>query len=319
MTLFSKYLFNFILKRGRIFIYILPLFITVACTSVHIPTKTSLLEKNIPTYHKINAVPVIEQADHYCGPAALATVAQYNKRSLSQAKAASMVYTKGRKGTFQHDIVSAIQRLNLLAVPVRSPTDLFIEISQNYPVLIFQNLGLSWYPTWHYSVISGYDIDEENVFIHDGTAQAKWQSMSTVFKTWKRTENWGYIAVSPGTIPKTATAENLLQSTAQLEAAGHLESAKQSYKAILDHFPKQHAAYFGLGNIAVTEKNYGLAIKNYKSALSLKTDYVPALNNLGYAYSFSGDTQKACDHLNRYKTTYTSLKDSYDDLCIIKK
>lgn len=304
-----------IIWRDGILLIILSLLLS-ACTSVTIPTKETLKQHNISDYHIIENVPVIQQKEHYCGPAALATLIQHSGLSLSQDEAAEMVYTQGRKGTFQHDIISAIQRLNLLAVPVRTSTDLMIEIADNHPVLIFQNLGLSWYPMWHYSVITGYDLGEEDFYIHDGRNPAHWRSMYALLRTWKKTENWGYIAVKPGTIPKTATLEELLQSTAQLEVAGFLESAKTSYKAMIDHFPNAYAAHFGLGNVAMAQDDPKSAEKHYQDALKIKADWLPAINNLAYAYDKQNKTESACALLKSYIKSAPNIKDSHQELCL---
>lgn len=42
--------------------------------------------------------------------------------------------------------------------------------------------------------------------------------------------------------------------------------------------------YNGLGYAYFAQEQYDLAIRNYKQALSIKPDYVTALNNIGHAY-----------------------------------
>lgn len=311
---------NTIFKKAGTFVcFAFLLFSVSACTTFDVPTTSSVASTGLPTKHTIQNVPVIPQDDHYCGPAALATVAQYNGYNLSQDKAAEMVYTPGRKGTFQHDVVSAMQRTGLLAVPVNTTETMMEEVAADNPVLIFQNLGLSWKPFWHYSVIAGYDLPERKLLVHGGSKESKWKSFSTIGKTWKRTGFWGYVGVPAGEIPPTASEEDLLQATAALETAGLPDQAAKSYSAIQKAFPNSAGASFGLGNIAMTRENYSVAEKYYRQALSKEQGHVYAANNLAYALSKQGKRTEACTHLKSHMSGSVKasemLADSYKELC----
>lgn len=292
-----------------------------ACTTVQLPAMQDLTQGGaLPQRHVIKDVPVIAQQSHYCGPAALASALQYNGDDLTQDSAAAMVYTPGRTGTFQHDMVSAIQRRGFLPIPVRSPEALIEELAADHPVILFQNLGLSWYPLWHYSVIAGYDLPQHDLLVHGGADKAYWKSFKTVVKTWKRAGYWGYTALKPGMIAPSADAPALLEATAGLEKADQLDAAERSYAAIAEAWPGQSGAFFGLGNVAMSQKHYKAAARHYRQAIAYDADHWPAYNNLAYSLHKQGDGAQACALLDKTAARAPDgpkaiLQDSYQDLC----
>jgi hypothetical protein len=40
------------------------------------------------------------------------------------------------------------------------------EVAAGHPVIVLQNIGLSWYLVWHYAVVVGYDLHEGTVIFH---------------------------------------------------------------------------------------------------------------------------------------------------------
>ena len=208
----------------------------------------------------------------------------------------------------------------MLAVPVNSPEELIEELASDHPAIIFQNLGLAWYPVWHYSVIAGYDLPESKLLVHGGTEEAQWKSFSTVGKTWKRTGYWGYIAVPVGSSTPTASEEELLQATAGLEAAGFQDKATQSYKTVLKTYPHSYGALFGLGNIAMTDKKYAAAENYYRRALKINPQHAYSLNNLTYSLAKQGKTKEGCAILSKHLADDTQehsdeLQNTYSELC----
>ena len=308
-------------RRVTLLFSFLLLIFNAACTSITVPQKDTLLAQTHiqDSFHVIDDVPVIAQKEKYCGPAAFATILSYETDdAITQEKAAEMVYTPGRSGTFQHDMVSGIQRAGLLALPVDNIEDMLVEIKDNRPVIIFQNLALKWYPAWHYSVVTGYDLDKQKLLVHGGTQKAKWKDMRTILKTWKRAGYWGYIAAKPNDLPQTSSEKELLQAAAGLETAKHLSLAAAAYISILKKYPNSYEAHFGLGNIAMTKNEYVIAEKEYQAALSINPDHIYSINNKAYALSKQGKTEQACIHLDQYKALQNPiLTDSQQELCAL--
>ena len=271
---------------------------------------------HIPERHQIKDVPIIPQDDYYCGPAALTTLVEFRGDDLRQSQAAQMVYTPGRKGTFQHDMVSAMQRLGYLATPVNTMDEAFKEIAADNPVIIFQNLAYKWYPKWHYSVLTGYELAKGRLQVHDGNDRAVWQDVALVGKTWRRAGFWGYTLVKVGDLPATASEIELLQATAGLERAGHFEKAMQSYNVILTKYKNSTRAYLGMGNIEMQKQNFEAAENYFRKATMVDEKNEDALNNLAYSLHAQRRDDEACKLLEPYKQKHDSnLQDSYYQLC----
>ena len=103
-------------------------------------------------------MPFFPQEKYYCGPAALAMVLSWSGLPVTQEEIAAQVYTPGREGTLQSDMVAGARRHGRLAVPVTRLSDLTAELAAGHPVVVFQNLGFGWFPVWHYAVAIGYDL-----------------------------------------------------------------------------------------------------------------------------------------------------------------
>jgi hypothetical protein len=54
-------------------------------------------------------------------------------------------------------MIGAARRHGRLAYLITGPDSMFEEVAAGHPVIVLQNLGLSWYPVWHYAVVVGYD------------------------------------------------------------------------------------------------------------------------------------------------------------------
>ncbi|MBA44903.1 MAG: hypothetical protein CMF62_13010 [Magnetococcales bacterium] len=316
-----KNLMNIANERGLITGFSLFVLLTLTgCTKPFPQPDLAELLPYIPERHTIKDVPIIPQDDYYCGPAALTTLVEFRGDDLRQQEAANMVYTPGRKGTFQHDMVSAMQRLGYLATPVNTMNDAMKEIAADNPVIIFQNLAFKWYPQWHYSALTGYEAAKGRLLVHGGNDRAVWQTVSLVGKTWRRAGFWGYTMVKVGDLPATASETELLQATAGLERAGLYEKAMQSYKVILTEFPNSSRAYLGMGNIEMLKENFEAAEAHFRQATLVDESDENAVNNLAYSLHAQRRDAEACKLLEPYKQEHESnLQDSYYQLCVYNK
>ena len=97
-------------------------------------------------------MPFFPQEDLYCGPAALATALNWAGDKVTQEQLAPEVFTAAREGTLRPDMLAAARRHGKFAVAFDDLKSLLTEIEAGHPVIVFQNLALSWYPQWHYAV-----------------------------------------------------------------------------------------------------------------------------------------------------------------------
>lgn len=241
---------------------------------------------------KILDVPFYAQTDYHCGPAALAMVSNYAGLNTSAVELSQMLYTPGARGTYQNDLLAATRRLGLIAVPTTETKQVILEINSGLPVLIFQNLGLSWIPKWHYAVVVGYDWQNDEMILHSGEYQNYRMGLSTFEKIWQRVDSWGFVLVKPGTIPITASEMAMVKATAGLELALHQDDAQISYEKILTRWPQSLGALIGLGNIHYQKKEFMKARDYLKTATVAHPQSPGAKNNYALASKAYLDEQK---------------------------
>jgi hypothetical protein len=121
---------------------------------------------NITPVRELVNTPFFPQTEYHCGPAALATVIQFNEISTTPEQILPLVYTPGLQGALQIEVVAAARRFNLLPVKLDGKLEsLLREIDAGNPVLVLQNLGLESIPFWHYAVVVGYDLDNQSIVL----------------------------------------------------------------------------------------------------------------------------------------------------------
>ncbi len=65
-----------------------------------------------------------------------------------------LVYVPARKGSFQIEMVAVTRSAGRLACQISPSLDtLLLENNAGHPVLVLQNLGMSWYQKWHFAVV----------------------------------------------------------------------------------------------------------------------------------------------------------------------
>ena len=201
-----------------------------------------------PRKATVPGVPLIEQADFYCGPAALAMALQWTGQDVTQAQIAAMAFSPGARGTFQQDMIGAARRRGALAVPLTGFRSLTAEIAAGHPVIVFQNLGESFAPIWHYGVVTAYDLERGAVLLHSGQLSRTTMSLAKFERTWAGGEGWAMLALDPGDLPATARERTVLDAAAGLERAGQPVAAAKAYRAGAARWPRNWLWQFGLGN-----------------------------------------------------------------------
>ena len=202
----------------------------------------------MPAWGEVAAVPFIPQDELYCGPAALATVLSWSGVPTSQAELAPAVFTTGRSGTLQHDLLSAARRHGRLAVPIAGLPALLTELAAGHPVLVLQNLGLDLAPQWHYAVAVGYDRRAGELVLRSGREARRRVSFATFERTWARADHWALVVLPPDRLPASAGEAELVAAAAALEHSDQLAAAASAYEAILERWPDSLGALIGLAN-----------------------------------------------------------------------
>ncbi|MDH5299179.1 MAG: PA2778 family cysteine peptidase, partial [Desulfobulbaceae bacterium] len=165
-------------------------------------------------------VPFYSQDAHQCGPAALAMALAWSGELVVPGDLIGQVYTPSKKGSLQSDLVAAARRHGRLAYPVAGAEALFAEVAAGHPVLVFLNLGLSWYPKYHYAVVIGYDRSLARMYLHSGTREKEALSYGVFANTWARTGHWGLLVLPPGRLPAIVDEQPYVDAVIGLEKSG---------------------------------------------------------------------------------------------------
>ncbi len=246
-----------------------------------------------PTEVYLKDVPFYPQEKYQCGPASLAMVLEWSGLSLRPEDLTSEVYSPKLKGSLQPSLISAARKHGRIAYPIAGPEDLFAELEAGHPVIVLQNLGLSWFPRWHYAVVVGYDKSGRNIILHSGKAASAHLAWRVFNNTWKRGHYWGLLVLPPGKMPATAREEQYLAAVSGLERAGRFEAALKGYRRALEKWPSSLAVMMGIGNCHYAEGRYSEAAVVFQKAASLyPTNGIP-FNNLAQTLFMQGDIGKA--------------------------
>jgi len=256
--------------------------------------------QRLPQKHELTQVPFYPQKEYQCGPAALATVLQQSGVNISPLELVPEIYIPARKGSLQIEILAASRRHGRIAYRINPDLQsLFKEVSAGNPVLVLQNLGLSWAPTWHYAVVAGFDFTSEKVILRSGIIERHQTSLGKFERTWARGRYWGIVVLPPDKLPVTADAERYVKTVAALEKINRWQDANTAYNTALKRWPGNLIAQMGLGNSYYRLKNLPASEQAFRSASIEHPDFGPAHNNLAQVLLEQGKILEAKSHVQR--------------------
>lgn len=235
-----------------------------------------------------NITPYIEQDTGYCGPATLAMAIAATGNPYNVDEITSQVYSPNAKGSLQESMISAARRQGYLAIPIAGFTSLLKELEAGNVVIIFENLGISWIPQWHYALVTGYDLQNKSLVMHSGPRANQFMDMAEFELSWKLTNYWALVVLPPGEVSASADEITQIRAAAALEKMENLEAAKRAYLGILGNWPNSLIARIGLGNIYYNLGDYSSAVHYLQTANKLYPDSIEARTNLQIALEALG-------------------------------
>lgn len=252
-----------------------------ACATPQTRALRNLHSAQLPLQVELAGVPFYPQEIHQCGPASLAMLLNAGGVQVTPQQLIAQVYLPGRAGSLQVEMLSATRRNGLLAYRLAPQlADVLAEVAAGSPVLVLQNLALSWYPLWHYAVVVGYDLEREELILRSGLERRQVLPFTTFEYTWARAERWAMLALPPGTLPHTATEAGYVASAVALEQAGHMQGALAAYESGLERWPQNLTARIGSGNAAYAQGDMRRAEVAYRQTTQDHPDSASAFNNL---------------------------------------
>jgi len=259
--------------------------LATGCATPPAPTP----EADVADTLELRGVPFHAQEKYQCGPAATATAIGDLGIDIAPEELIDEVYVPERQGSLPPEIRAAIRSRGLVAYPLKpSIDDLITAVDAGYPVLVMQNLGLSWWTRWHYAVVVGYDLDDSEVVLRSGTRARRRTAMSAFQNTWRRADYWAQVVVRPHDIPPTAQPLAWLEAVHELEETGHGDAALTGYGAATERWPGYRPGWMARGNAAWQAERGDEAVEAFARAVALDPTAWAGWNNLAHVLDQRG-------------------------------
>jgi len=267
-------------------------FLLSACAATGVREVTH--DSQLPRHAELSATPFFPQELYHCGPAALATALNAVNIGVSPDQLVPEVYIPSRKGSLQVEMLVAARRHGALAVKIEPELGAVLkEIAAGNVVVVMQNLGLSWAPSWHYAVVVGYDLDKELVWLRSGTFKRFEMTLSTFQRTWARSQYWAFVALKPGSLPASTKAEAVASALISFEKAAGAADLRVAYVAAAKRWPDNLVILTGLGTSAYAAGDFDSAATAFRDAISAHPDSAAAYNNLANVLLAQGNVPAA--------------------------
>jgi len=243
---------------------------------------------------ELAATPFFPQEQYQCGPAALATVLNTTGVTPTPDELVPLVYLPARTGSLQIELVAAARRFGRVPYVLRPQLEsVLAEVAGGNPVLVLQNLGLSWWTQWHYAVVAGFDLATGNVVLRSGNESRHVVALDTFERTWARGGYWAMLVLPPDRLPETAEEIPYLTAVAAFEPLKHWEAASKAYATALKRWPKSLVGNIGLGNSRHALGDLKGAETAYRRATQVQPDSGAAFNNLAQTLADAGKWSEA--------------------------
>ena len=253
----------------------------VGCASMPAGVDPAALREHHPQATELKEVPFFPQEAYQCGPAALATVLRWGGAEVTPAALSPALYIPEKHGTLQVEMVAEARARGRLVYRLSPHIEsLLSELEAGHPVVVLQNLGLGWWPVWHYAVVVGFDPVEPDVILRSGRHR-RWVTPLPLFeRTWARSGHWAIVVLDPQQLPASAEAPGFLDAALGLERAHQWHAAEAAYRVATRRWPEDYWFRLGLANSLQQQGSLNAAEKAYRRAIRLDPNAPTAYNNL---------------------------------------
>lgn len=247
----------------------------------------------------LDSVPFHPQEQYQCGPASLAMMLNSQGFNTDPEILKELVYLPDRRGSLRVELVAGARSHGVVVYELDGRlASLLSEVAAGHPVMVMQNLGLSWWPQWHFAVVIGFDRNARNLILHTDTRARHEESLEVFMATWNRADNWAAVMLKPHRLPATAKPIPYLMAVNDLETTGRTRTAMEAYQTAEAAWPDQPAALMGQGNIAYEGADYQAAAAHFLKMTERFPELAPGWNNLSGALDKAGCPQAAASALS---------------------
>lgn len=257
-------------------------------------------DSKLPRQHELADTPFFPQEQYQCGPAALATALNAIDIKVTPDQLTPEVYIPSRQGSLQIEMLAATRRHGAIPYVIAPNLQALLrEIAAGNNVLVMQNLGLSFAPSWHYAVVVGYDLDRELIWLRSGTYQRFEMTLSTFERTWARSQHWAFVAKPPGVLPASIDAAQAARALIAFEQKAPAAAAEHAYQAAVQRWPDDLVLLMGAGNSAYRNGDIASAHHAFQSAAEQHPQSAAAHNNLASILMEQGKLDQAQQHASQ--------------------
>lgn len=263
------------------------------CALLAEPPQTAALLAHAPADLPLRAergqVPFFPQTPYHCGPAALATALVDAGLAADPERLADTVFLPSRQGSLQLEMLSGARRQGAVATLLPGELgSLLREVAAGHPVVVLQNLGLDFAPSWHYAVLVGYDLPARELVLRSGEVERERMSLRTFEYTWARAGHWAMAVLPPGQLPVTARLADAVQASLGFARVAAPAAQVRAWRAVAEHWPQDLLATMALGNALHAAGDAAAAAEAFEHA-ARRHDSAAAWNNLALTRLGLGD------------------------------
>lgn len=286
--------------NARLITSVFFLLFLAACSTPQTKALRHAIPAGLPVHTELSEVKFFPQDAYQCGPASLAMLMQHEKVTATPEQLKEFLYLPDKQGSLQVEMLATARRYGLLAYVLRPELeDVLIELAAGNPVIVLQNLALSWYPLWHYAVVIGYDLNREELILRSGTNERLVMPFTTFEHTWARSQYWAMLALPPERLPQSALPEKLIPSIAALEYSSPKTDTWPAYTAAMQRWPKHLLVTIAAGNRAYHQGKLAMAEQLFQQATQYHPASAAAFNNLAQTQSDQGKYITAMENIHR--------------------
>ncbi|MCB1836142.1 MAG: PA2778 family cysteine peptidase [Alcanivoracaceae bacterium] len=244
------------------------------------------------------SIPFFAQQEYQCGPAALASMLHAADAPVSPDELVSEVWLPERRGSLAMELAAAARARGRLVYPVNSEAQLLEELDAGHPVLVRQNLLFSWWPQWHFAVVTGYAAHGEELFLHSGTRRDLRVDRDWFMGRWGKADNEGFVVLREGELPARSDATRLLHAIEDVRRSSQTP-ALSYWQAALMRYPDDALLHFAHGNALYQAGDTHAARNAFARAVALQPGLHAGWNNLASVLHELGQGRDALDAVTR--------------------
>lgn len=230
---------------------------------------------------ELTDTPFFPQKAYQCGPAALATVLTHSGAPVTADELTAALYIPERQGSLQVELMAAARRHGRLAVELTGDLETLVrQLEAGRPVLVLQNLAVSFYPVWHYAVVVGYEPARDRFVLRSGTERRELTRRSRFAATWRRADHWALVVLAPADDPTGLPASAYLRAAADLENTGAHGAALEAFRSAVQAWPDEPLARLGVANNLYYLGQREAAVEAYRDLLRRHPAHEVAVHNL---------------------------------------